>query len=69
MSMLFTKYVKNVLVVWILALVSKYFTLNPGDVIMTGTPAGARNAVVQPGDEVIVKIERIGCLKNSIIKQ
>ena len=52
-----------------ITLVSKYFTLNPGDVIMTGTPAGARDAVVQPGDEVVVEIEHIGCLRNYIIKQ
>ena len=51
------------------ALVSNYFTLNPGDVIMTGTPAGAMDAVVQPGDEVVVEIEDIGCLRNCIIKQ
>ena len=49
------------------ALVSKYFTLNPGDLIMTGTPAGATDAVVQPGDEVVVEIENIGRLKNYII--
>lgn len=52
-----------------IALVSKYFTLNPGDVIMTGTPAGARDAIVQPGDEVVVEIEDIGCLRNYIIKK
>ena len=51
------------------ALVSKYFTLNPGDIIMTGTPAGATDAVVQPGDEVVVEIENIGCLRNYIIKK
>ena len=50
-----------------IALVSKYFTLNCGDVIMTGTPAGARDAVVQPGDQVVVKIKHIGNLKNKII--
>ena len=52
-----------------IALVSKYFTLHPGDVIMTGTPAGARDAVVRPGDEVVVEIEHIGCLRNYIIKK
>jgi len=51
------------------ALVSKYFTLNPGDIIMTGTPAGATDAVVKPGDEVLVEIENIGCLRNYIIKK
>ena len=50
-----------------ITLVSKYFTLNPGDIIMTGTPAGARDAIVQSGDEVVVEIENIGRLKNYII--
>ena len=50
-------------------LVSKYFTLNPGDLIMTGTPAGARDAIIQPGDKVEVEIEHIGCLRNYIIKK
>jgi len=36
---------------------------------MTGTPAGARDAIIQPGDKVEVEIENIGCLKNNIIEQ
>jgi len=39
-------------------------TLYPGDLISTGTPAGI--APMKPGDEIIVKIEQIGSLKNEI---
>jgi 2-keto-4-pentenoate hydratase/2-oxohepta-3-ene-1,7-dioic acid hydratase in catechol pathway len=48
---------------------SQAFTLEPGDVIATGTPAGVgafRKPPVwlAPGDEVVVEIERIGRLVN-----
>lgn len=44
-------------------------TLHPGDIILTGTPAGvgsARNEYLQPGDVVKIEIERIGALTNTI---
>jgi 2-keto-4-pentenoate hydratase/2-oxohepta-3-ene-1,7-dioic acid hydratase in catechol pathway len=46
-------------------------TLEPGDVVITGTPAGvgyARNPPVfmKPGDICEVEIEGIGILSNSI---
>ena len=49
-----------------LELVSKYITLYPGDVIFTGTPAGATDAVVKPGDKVNIEIENVGILENNI---
>jgi len=48
------------------ALVSKYFTLFPGDIILTGTPKGATEAIVKPGDEVRIEIQNIGTLINKI---
>lgn len=39
-------------------------TLNPGDVIMTGTPPGV--GPMNPGDTVVVRIEGLGVLKNVI---
>tara|TARA_Y100000590_G_scaffold409252_1_gene501278 strand:- start:3086 stop:3844 length:759 start_codon:yes stop_codon:yes gene_type:complete len=48
------------------SLVSKYFTLFPGDIIFTGTPAGATDAIVKKGDKVTIEIEKIGKLVNSI---
>ncbi|MEA2992523.1 MAG: hypothetical protein QOD40_1443 [Alphaproteobacteria bacterium] len=44
-------------------------TLHPGDVILTGTPAGvgsARNEFLQPGAVVKIEIERVGTLTNTI---
>ena len=44
--------------------VSSFMTLNPGDVILTGTPAGV--GPLQPGDQVEVEIEGIGKLVNPV---
>jgi len=44
---------------------SGILTLAPGDMIATGTPAGFVD--VQPGDEVVVEIERIGSLASTIV--
>jgi 2-keto-4-pentenoate hydratase/2-oxohepta-3-ene-1,7-dioic acid hydratase in catechol pathway len=40
-------------------------TLLPGDVILTGTPAGV--GPMRPGDVVSVEIEGIGTLSNRVI--
>jgi 2-keto-4-pentenoate hydratase/2-oxohepta-3-ene-1,7-dioic acid hydratase in catechol pathway len=45
---------------------SKIMTLNPGDIIMTGTPQNAENSILNDGDEVKVCIENIGELSNKI---
>ncbi len=52
-------------VVKLVAFVSDAMTLLPGDVILTGTPAGVGPIV--PGDEVAVTIEGIGTLTNSVV--
>jgi 5-oxopent-3-ene-1,2,5-tricarboxylate decarboxylase / 2-hydroxyhepta-2,4-diene-1,7-dioate isomerase len=44
---------------------SSFMTLNPGDLILTGTPHGVVN--VQPGDAVVTGIESIGDLHNQIV--
>jgi 2-keto-4-pentenoate hydratase/2-oxohepta-3-ene-1,7-dioic acid hydratase in catechol pathway len=51
--------------------ISRYMTLEPGDVIATGTPAGVGAfrkppLWLQPGDSVKLEIERIGVLEHSI---
>lgn len=43
---------------------SEFMTLMPGDMILTGTPHGVR--FVQPGDEVVCEIEKVGRLVNRI---
>ena len=45
--------------------ISSRLTLLPGDVILTGTPAGA--ATVVPRQQVEVEIEGIGTLVNSVV--
>ena len=44
---------------------SQTFTLLPGDVILTGTPAGV--APIHPGDRVDITIEGIGTLSNPVV--
>ncbi|OGR16584.1 MAG: hypothetical protein A2X81_10720 [Desulfobacterales bacterium GWB2_56_26] len=48
----------------IIAFVSKNFTLEPGDIIITGTPSGV--GPLRHGDVVEVEIEGIGILKNPV---
>jgi 2-keto-4-pentenoate hydratase/2-oxohepta-3-ene-1,7-dioic acid hydratase in catechol pathway len=47
--------------------ISQAFTLLPGDVILTGTPAGV--GLVQPGSSVSVEIEGIGTLTNPFVRR
>jgi 2-keto-4-pentenoate hydratase/2-oxohepta-3-ene-1,7-dioic acid hydratase in catechol pathway len=48
----------------LVAYISSYTTLLPGDVILTGTPAGA--GPVLPGQRVSIEIEGIGTLTNPV---
>ena len=43
---------------------SRFMTLSPGDLILTGTPDGVVDC--QPGDVIVTEIERIGALVNTI---
>jgi 2-keto-4-pentenoate hydratase/2-oxohepta-3-ene-1,7-dioic acid hydratase in catechol pathway len=57
----------------IIAYLSQIFTLEPGDLIFTGTPPGvgmARKPPVwlQPGDVVEVEIDGLGTLRNSVVR-
>ena len=49
----------------LIAYLSSFMTLNPGDVILTGTPEGL--ADVKAGDVVETEIEGLGCLVNRIV--
>lgn len=49
----------------VLRFVSQVMTLLPGDIVLTGTPAGIGPLVA--GDEVAVSIEGIGSLKNPVV--
>lgn len=51
----------------LVATASRVMTLEPGDVIMTGTPAGV--GPIHPGDVVEVDIDGIGVLRNPVIDE
>ncbi|MBI1855205.1 MAG: fumarylacetoacetate hydrolase family protein [Chloroflexi bacterium] len=48
----------------LVAYISSVMTLEPGDIIFTGTPAGVGE--LKSGDEVVVEIEGLGVLKNPV---
>jgi 2-keto-4-pentenoate hydratase/2-oxohepta-3-ene-1,7-dioic acid hydratase in catechol pathway len=58
----------------LIAFLSSVFTLEPGDIVSTGTPAGvgvARNPqrFLRPGEEVTVRIPAIGELVNPVVAE
>lgn len=48
------------------ALASRIMTLEPGDAVLTGTPGGARQSLVRPGDRVELAIAGLGVLANPV---
>ncbi|WP_029059236.1 fumarylacetoacetate hydrolase family protein [Stappia stellulata] len=54
--------------------ISTFTTLQPGDVIVTGTPTGAGARFdppiwLKPGDEIVVEAEGIGQLRNGVVAE
>ncbi len=61
-------------VAYVVAYISQIMTLEPGDVIATGTPAGVGFArepkrLLRPGDVVRVTVEKIGTLENPVVAE
>jgi acylpyruvate hydrolase len=59
---------------FLISYISSLATLEPGDVILTGTPAGIgcnRNPQVflQAGDQISVQIDGIGTLANPVVAE
>ena len=52
---------------YLIEYLSSVMTLNPGDVILTGTPSGV--GAITPGDIVEVEIEGIGVLYNPVVSE
>jgi acylpyruvate hydrolase len=57
-----------------IALLAECMTLEPGDVIVMGTPAGVGQARtppvwMKPGDTIEIEIEQIGVLRNPIVAE
>ena len=50
----------------LIAFITSVMTLEPGDLVFTGTPAGV--GPLQDGDEVVVEIEGLGKLSNPVRK-
>jgi 2-keto-4-pentenoate hydratase/2-oxohepta-3-ene-1,7-dioic acid hydratase in catechol pathway len=58
----------------IVSYISRWLTLEPGDLIATGTPAGVGftrkpPVYLTPGDTVTVEIERVGALTNPVVAE
>ena len=59
-------------VLFIVSYISEIVTLEPGDVILTGTPPGIGNTrtpqvFMKPGDTITVEIEGLGKLTNPLV--
>jgi 2-keto-4-pentenoate hydratase/2-oxohepta-3-ene-1,7-dioic acid hydratase in catechol pathway len=57
-----------------ITILSEIMTLEPGDMIATGTPSGVAHARKPPawmkaGDTVEVEVEKIGVLRNPIVDE
>jgi 2-keto-4-pentenoate hydratase/2-oxohepta-3-ene-1,7-dioic acid hydratase in catechol pathway len=58
----------------LIAFLSSVFTLEPGDIVSTGTPAGVGVArtpqrFLKPGEEVVITVEGIGELRNPVVAE
>ncbi len=51
----------------VLAYISSFMTLGPGDVVLTGTPEGV--GPLAPGDTVEVSVDGIGSLTNTVVAE
>ena len=49
---------------YLVSYASRYVTLEPGDMIFTGTPGST--SAMQPGDVVEIELENVGVLRNTI---
>ena len=49
----------------VVSYISRYVTLDPGDIIYTGTPGTTRP--IKPGDVVEVELEGVGVLRNRVV--
>jgi 2-keto-4-pentenoate hydratase/2-oxohepta-3-ene-1,7-dioic acid hydratase in catechol pathway len=51
----------------LIAHITSVMTLLPGDVVLTGTPAGV--GPMRPGDDVAVSVQGIGTLTNKVVSR
>ena len=48
----------------IISFISEFMTLQPGDVILTGSPAGT--SAMKSGDKIKIEIEELGSIENAV---
>lgn len=58
----------------LIAVVSEFTRLEPGDVILTGTPSGVGyrrdpQLFLKPGDEITVEVEGVGSITNKVVSE
>jgi acylpyruvate hydrolase len=58
----------------VIAAISEFVPLGPGDVVLTGTPMGVGyqrdpKVLLRDGDRVVVEIERVGRLENPVVAE
>ena len=58
----------------LIAYVSTFMTLTPGDVIVTGTPVkltprGGEPVWLKPGDVIEIEVPEIGILRNTVVAE
>ncbi len=51
----------------IIAHIARFMTLEPGDMILTGTPSGV--GPVKPGDVMTVEVEGLGAIRNPVVAE
>ena len=59
---------------YLIAYLSTFMTLDPGDLILTGTPTGAGARFdpprwLRPGDVLEIEVPEIGLLRNTVIDE
>lgn len=58
------------LMIWkipeLIADASRYFTLEPGDIVLTGTPAGVGS--LEPGDDLEMEIAHVGAYRSTVAR-
>jgi 2-keto-4-pentenoate hydratase/2-oxohepta-3-ene-1,7-dioic acid hydratase in catechol pathway len=52
---------------FLIGYITRFTTLEPGDIVLSGTPEGVRE--VQPGNTVTVEVEGLGALPNSVVAE
>ena len=58
----------------LVATISEFMPLHPGDVVLTGTPSGVGyrrdpKVLLKDGDTMVVEVENVGRLENPVVAE